>query len=452
MSGLGKAPIGQVLAIILLVVISYFNLAYGVAREDFGLLLMYYGISFGGFLYFLNRAAFSFGFLAFLALVFRLIFVVSIPELSNDFYRFIWDGRLLLEGFNPYLSFPLGFLQEENAEVVHQGAQLAKGMGELNASHYTVYPPLNQLCFFMAALVGSQSILVSVLTLRMVMIAADIGVWWMGRKLLRYLGISERCIYFYLLNPFVILEFTGNLHFEGVMIFFLLWSIYLLLTQKWVGSAVVLGLSVSVKLIPLLFLPLFFKKLGLKQAIGYYLVTALIVLLLFAPFISEALIANFMSSIELYFQNFEFNASVYYIVRAIGYEVTGYNIIQTAGRILPVVTFISIVLLAFVRQNKEPRVLMTSMLWAITIYYALSTTVHPWYVAVPLAVSIWSGYRFPVAWSAVVILSYAAYGYTDYRENLWLVALEYSVVFTVMIYELRKGVTPPLPVKSYTHA
>ena len=89
MSRLGKAPIGQVLAIILLVVISYFNLAYGVTREDFGLLLMYYGISFGGFLYFLNRAAFSFGFLAFLALVFRLIFVVSTPELSNDFYRFI---------------------------------------------------------------------------------------------------------------------------------------------------------------------------------------------------------------------------------------------------------------------------------------------------------------------------------------------------------------------------
>ncbi|MGB0177739.1 MAG: glycosyltransferase 87 family protein, partial [Owenweeksia sp.] len=307
------------------------------------------------------------------------------------------------------------------------------------------------LSFFLAALVGSKSIITSVVTLRLIMISADVGIWWIGRKLLRHLGVSERCIYFYLLNPFVILEFTGNLHFEGVMIFFLLWAIYLLLTQKWVWSAVVLGLSISVKLIPLIFLPLFFKKLGFRRAVLYYLLTGVTVALLFAPFVSQALVANFMSSIELYFQNFEFNASVYYIVRAIGYEVTGYNIIQMAGRILPLVTLTAILVLSFARKNERSNVLMTSMLWAITIYYALSTTVHPWYIAVPLALSVLSGYRYTVAWSGLVVLSYAAYRQADYQENLWLIALEYCVVLGVLVYELRKGVKPPLPVKSLAH-
>ncbi len=452
MPGLGKAPLWQVLIIKALVILCYVNLAYFVSREDFGLLLTHYFIVFAGFLYFLNRAAFSFGFLAFMGLVFRLLFIASTPELSNDYYRFIWDGRLLLEGFNPYLSYPLDFLQGTQAEVIDQGAQLADGMGNLNASHYTVYPPLNQLCFFLAALVGSKSIMASVVVLRLIMISADIGIWWIGRKLLRHLDISERCIYFYLLNPFVILEFTGNLHFEGLMVFFLLWAVYLLLTQKWIQSAVVLGLSVSVKLIPLIFLPLLFKKMGFKKAVSYYLFTGLTVLILFSPFLSQALIANFFSSIELYFQNFEFNASIYYIVRAIGYEVTGYNIIQTAGRILPLITLAGILTLSFFRKNQGSRTLVASMLWAVTIYYGLSTTVHPWYIAVPLALSVLSGYRFPVVWSGLVILSYGAYSQAGFQENLWLVSLEYAVVFGFMIYELWKGVSPPLHLKPTAHA
>ncbi len=452
MPGLGKAPLWQVLGIMVLVVVCYFNLAYGVPRENFSLLLMHYGITFGGFLYFLNRAAFSFGFLAFLSLAFRLIFIVALPELSNDFYRFIWDGRLLWEGFNPYLSFPNDFLKTENAAVIHQAQELVAGMGNLNASHYTVYPPLNQLCFVLAAMPGSQSILVSVVVLRLIMIAADIGIWWIGRKLLRHLGISERCIYFYLLNPFVILEFTGNLHFEGVMVFFLLWAIYLLLTKKWLASAVVLGLSVSVKLIPLIFLPLFFRKLGLGKAIAYYALTGLTVSLLFSPFINQALIANFWSSVELYFQKFEFNASLYYIVRWVGFEVKGYNIIGWAGKVLPAITFTAVLLIAFLRKNQKPTVLMTSLLATVTIYYALSTTVHPWYIAVPLALSVLSGYRFPVLWSGVVILSYGAYQNASFQENLWLVALEYLAVAAFIIYEWRVGVNPPLPVKKMEYA
>ncbi|MBV1924303.1 MAG: mannosyltransferase, partial [Flavobacteriaceae bacterium] len=64
------------------------------------------------------------------------------------------------------------------------------------------------------------------------------------------------------------------------------------------------------------------------------------------------------------------------------------------------------------------------------------TTVHPWYVATPLLLTIFTKYRFPLVWSFMVILSYSAYGSEGFSENLWLVALEYFVVIGFFLWEV----------------
>jgi len=78
------------------------------------------------------------------------------------------------------------------------------------------------------------------------------------------------------------------------------------------------------------------------------------------------------------------------------------------------------------------------MLFAFSIYFLLSTTVHPWYVVTPLAISIFTRYKFLVVWSFTVIFSYSAYGLTNFDEKLWLVVLEYLLVIGFLIYEWKK--------------
>jgi len=75
------------------------------------------------------------------------------------------------------------------------------------------------------------------------------------------------------------------------------------------------------------------------------------------------------------------------------------------------------------------------MLFGISFYFLLSTTIHPWYIATPLLFSVFTKYKFPIVWSFVVILSYSAYGINGFSENLWLVALEYLIVIGYAVWE-----------------
>ena len=432
-------------------ILLYFFLGYWLERSQFSVLLIsVFGLFIANY-FFVNNNKFSVSQLFGLALVFRFVLLLVVPNLSQDFYRFIWDGRMLFNGLNPYLTTPKNLLAQ-GIEPVADAHFLFQGMGMLNASHYTNYPPVSQLSYLIAAVFGSKSLLTSVVFLRLQLILSDIGVFYIGKKLMEHLNMPVKYIFFYLLNPFIILELTGNLHFEAVMVFFLLWSIYLLFKNKWILSAVVLGLSISVKLMPLIFMPLFLgffieKKFAIMEVfkkenkfsylkfIGFCLITLLTTFGTFAPFISNELISNFGASIGLWFQNFEFNASIYYIIRWIGFKVVGWNIIGTVGKILPVVVILLVFTISLTRRNYDRKVLLTSMLFSICGYLLLSTTIHPWYLSIPLALSVFTGYRFVWVWTYTIFFSYASYRLPEFKEDLGWVTLEYLIVLVVFLYE-----------------
>ncbi len=437
-------------------IMLYLLFAYELDRSEFlKLLLLYAGLFFCAWRI-IEHTKFNFWILAGIGVGFRLLFLPAIPNLSQDFYRFLWDGRLLVQGVNPYLFTPEQLdngasiaLSLTSLSSIAQNSELLTGMGELNASHYSNYPPVNQLFFAIAALFAGKSILGSAIILRVLIILADIGILYFGKKLLARLDLSTRNIFWYFLNPFILIELTGNLHFEGVMLFFVVWSLYLLHQGKWFWAAVLLGVSVSVKLLPLLLLPLF---LGFDSAqptsrafwiwknilrvSGFYLLVLGTALLTFTPFLSSEFISNFSATIGLWFQNFEFNASVYYIIRWIGFQTVGWNLIGIVGKVLPIVIIITLLALTFFRKNRTTHQLITGMLLGVSAYFLLSTTVHPWYIATPLVLSLFTKYKFPIVWSAVVMLSYSAYGADGFKENLWLVAVEYIVVIAFAITEI----------------
>jgi hypothetical protein len=417
----------------------YTSFAYDLVRTDFIKLISLFFALFFLCYKLIQFEKWNFNFLLISGILFRLIFLLVEPNLSQDFYRFIWDGELVLSGINPYLQSPDSIM--ENGGILLANAQeLHNGMGSLSARHFSNYPPLNQLLFAISAFLGGKSIMGSLIAMRSIIILADIGIYYFGKKLLRYLNRSPYLIFWYFLNPLVIIELTGNLHFEGVMLFFFIWGLCLITLNKWLFAAIAFACSISVKLVPLMFLPLFITYFGFRKSMKFYIVLGLGILMGVLPFYSSEFLNNYTNTVGLWFSNFEFNAGIYNLIKqiAIKFDVKPWELIKIYGKLVPYIMIGFVLLLTFLRDNKKMPILISSMLWVLVLYYFLSSTVHPWYIIFLIGLSVFTDYRFPLAWSVVIILSYSAYENPEFKENLGFLFIEYFVVFGFMIYEIFK--------------
>jgi len=246
-----------------------------------------------------------------LGLISRIIFLWATPSLSQDFYRFLWDAKLILEGLNPYLWTPKELLDFNcfNTEIMRS---LWQGMGTLSQNNFSNYPPVHQLPSVAAKLIGGHSISLAIVVLRTVLIGADIGVVIVGQKLLKLLNLPKKYILLYFLNPLVVIELSGNLHHEGVMIFGLALALYFAYRREEIRAGVFMGLSVLTKLTPILLIPLLLHKIKLKKNYRFYATIALVISLGFAPFFSVKFSGNYLQTIGLWFTNFEFNSSFFF--------------------------------------------------------------------------------------------------------------------------------------------
>ncbi len=414
--------------------LAYVFLGYFTSRNNFYLLLFNYSIVFLSFLWalkFPNKNLF------FAGLTFRVILLLVVPFLSQDYFRFIWDGRLILENISPFVYTPNQLIINESIKIAEKH-ELFKGMGALSNDNYSNYPPLNQLIFFLTSLFFKDTILGSILLLRICIVLADIGIFFYGKKILNILSLNPDRIYIYFLNPLIIIELTGNLHFEGVMISFLCLSIYFILQQKNVLSAIMFALSILTKLLPLLLLPLLISYLSKIKLIKYYFIVTIVVIFGFLPFLSQELITNYSRTVGLWFTKFEFNASLYYLFRAIGYFFTGYNMISILGKLAPLAYFICIIFLIIKDKTFNSIKVLSAMLICLSMYFLFSTTIHPWYIATLVFLSIFTRFNFPMVWSFTVIFSYSAYSNSVFEEKpIWLFA-EYLPIFLLIYLEVFK--------------
>jgi hypothetical protein len=364
-----------------------------------------------------------------------MLLLFSVPNLSDDVYRFIWDGRLLAQDINPFQYLP-----SEIMEMQHPVNITAELYSKLNSPHYyAVYPPMMQWLFQLTALLFPGNIYASIIFLKLIIVLFEGGSLFLILQILKKISIPRHQALIYFLNPLVIAELTGNVHLEGIMIFFLLLSFLLLIYNRWILSAIFIGISIATKLVPVIFIPLIIKKLGWKKGFSFGAISALCAIFLFSLVINWSGLQHLLSSVNLFFSKFEFNASLYYLVRWIGQLMAGYNIIAFAGPLLSIAAVVFIILISFKNSKRDRLVFFQKTLAIICIWFLFATTVHPWYITTVIAMSLFTGYRFPILWSFTALLSYAAYHYQPVSENLWLLAAGYFSVAGYAFWELKNA-------------
>jgi hypothetical protein len=433
---------------VLLSTAAYWCLAYHIPRSSFLLTATAFGVVLAAYVVLL-RSGISWRWGVGLAFFFRLLWLVSAPALSDDYYRFRWDGLLVANNISPFQLRPSELIISDSitAPLATQSKLLSHELANLypqlnSPAYYSVYPPVCQFIFGFAAKVFPQSETGFILILRLCLLAAEGGSTWLMLQLLASIGWPRERGLLYLLHPLAITETTGNLHFEGLVIFLVLLAVWLVSLQRWRSSAVVLALGAGTKLLPILILPLLIKRLPYQRFIVYATIFTTSLALLFTPFISADLLLHLSQSLRLYFHRFEFNASLYYLLRTIGFQLTGYNEIALIGPALALASGLISSLIIWREKRLSYAHRAPTLLFILTIYYLCATTVHPWYLTMLVALSVFTRFTYPLVWGGLAVLSYATYRDASYTENLWLVGLEYTITLLVLGYEL---VFPPRP-------
>jgi hypothetical protein len=178
------------------------------------------------------------------ALALRATLLPVEPTLSDDVWRYLWDGRALASGLDPYRQAPEVFRDGVVAPHVNHP--------ELR----TIYPPVAQLGFAFATRlqdVVPGHALPAWAAWKLWLLAHDLGlcallVAWCVRR-----GGSPWDAAVYAWNPLVLTEYAGNAHHDPTGIFWLVLAFLLadLRPSRAVGAAIACALAVGVKLVAL---------------------------------------------------------------------------------------------------------------------------------------------------------------------------------------------------------
>ncbi len=179
------------------------------------------------------------------ALVARLSMLSSEPSLSEDAWRYRWEGLVQAEGVNPYTTPPA----DPSLTPLRDAGWLKVNHPEVAA----IYGPPLQLAFrALAALPGS-----GLTWFKLAFLVADLGLLALIVGGLRRRGLDPLWSLIYAWHPLVVLEVVGQCHLEIVPVAFLVAAIELEGRGRWRLAALAFGTALASKYLPLLLLPAF---------------------------------------------------------------------------------------------------------------------------------------------------------------------------------------------------
>jgi len=308
-----------------------------------------------------------------LAIAFRLAFLPMLPVLSDDAYRYVWDGLLQAEGVNPYRYRP------DAPEL--SPFQDAYVYARLNSAHYfSVYPPISQWVFAVGGLFYGAGWQVSYFVIKGLFASMEVG----GVYLLASM-VSARSVMLYAWHPLSALESAGQGHTEAAVVLFGMAALWCVRRGHGGLAALSIAAAAWVKLIPVVLLPLLWRRYGWRP-LGYALAVSLAVC---APYFSMEALHNVTSSLTLYVQLFEFNAGFYYSLKEFLALATGADWSKTLGPALGI-AYGGAALSCYVLDARYNWTFAGSAVCLLGLYFVLTTTVHPWYflMLLPFAVAV----------------------------------------------------------------
>ncbi len=313
------------------------------------------------------------------AIFIRLMLIPSFPNFSSEIWRYVWDGNLQAIGFNPYSLTP--------KELMDGGLNTFKNSGNLfhllNSTRETsLFPPLMQGIFYLCAKASLGHFRLAILLMKSVLVISEIISLSVILKLLQKFSLPAKNIFWYAFNPLVMIELSGNAHFEALMLCLLLVAFQYYLDNKTFRATLFLALSIATKIFPIFLLPLILCRNKWKQNLKFTILFSIITWLVFFLYINDNVLRHsYSTALQQYFNQFEFNSFLFYwlnILIPTSLQPTGGAVLS---RILVAIPFLFFVYWSWKNrqeplQNFLPKVVIFWMLFLLSF-----TVINAWYIA-----------------------------------------------------------------------
>jgi hypothetical protein len=194
------------------------------------------------------------------ALIFRVSLLWVTPGfLSDDIYRYIWDGLVQRAGINPYYYPPrapeLTFLRDDMIfPMINRKFAL------------TLYPPGAQLFFRLMAWLYPGDLV----AMKAMILLADMASIALLLRLLKHLGMHQAYVLLYAWHPLVIVELGISGHLDGLMVPFVLLAFLCMIQKRPQLVGVSLAMATLIKLYPAILLPVLYRKRGWQMPLVFF--------------------------------------------------------------------------------------------------------------------------------------------------------------------------------------
>lgn len=358
------------------------------------------------------------------SILFRLIFLFAIPILSADYIRHIFDGQLMLHGFNPYLFTPSDILAN-NTPI---SANLFNDFyTELSTNQsYSKTFPLVHIVSLLSAVFTNINPLISIVILRIPIIIADFVLIKFLIKLLDKLNLSYSGLLIYALNPLVIIGLTGNINFIGVMLCFFVVGLYYIIHNKWLNSIFFFTLSATSSIFPFLLIPLVFKKLQSAKSMVLVFSMLIIFSLFWIPFYHPNFLDTIINNVNNNLFSFSTNFGLQQVIDSFTSE---------AKIIIPILFGVALISISISRASDWISILK-GMMFCVTAFILLNFTIEPYYFVLLVFFSaLVQQYHYAIIWSLFALINYAVFA-PFLATHLWIMPTEYAMLLMLFLLEL----------------